>query len=149
MEYVKTRVRVVETFRSYGTLLAIPSRITFIMVGKRNIKDPYRFAHMPAANMPLSPLTQWSQEHIENIFESKSDSEAMLAIAQTFATSLKGSINGKDLTYEGLKLLVQAVRNSSSNRSLKIEWNKIIESPADEHNRVSAIAMQNFTFADI
>ena len=52
---------------------------------------------MVAADMPLSPLTQWSQEHIRSIFESRSDTEAMLAIGQTFSASLKGTINGKDL----------------------------------------------------
>jgi len=88
--------------------------------------------------MPLSPLTHWSQEHIRDIFESRSDTEAMLAIEQTFATSLRATINGKDLAYEDLKQLVQAIRNSSSSRSLKVEWQKAIEFPADEQNRVSA-----------
>src|SRR5260221_9181106 len=94
---------------------------------------------MVAADMPLSPLTQWSQEHMRSIFESRSDTEAMLAIGQTFSTSLKGTINGKDLAYEDLKQLVQAIRNTSSSRSLKVEWQNSIEVPMDTQNRVSAM----------
>ena len=105
---------------------------------------------MVAADMPLSPLKQWSQEHIRNIFESRSDTEAMLAIEQTFATSMRGKINGKDLAYKDVKHLVQAIRNTSSSRSLKIEWQKAVESPADEQNRVRAMTIRTkVTFADI
>ena len=90
---------------------------------------------MPA----LSSLTQWSQEHIQRIFESKSDADAISAIDQTFATSLKGSINGKDLTYDGVGQLVRAVRNCSPTRSLKVEWHTAIETSADSENLVSVM----------
>jgi len=92
--------------------------------------------------MPLSPLTQWSQGHVRNIFESRYDAEAMLAIDQTFATSMRGTINGKDMSYKDVKHLVQAIRNTSSSRSLKIEWQKFVEFPADEQNRVRAMTIR-------
>ena len=97
---------------------------------------------MSTSDMPLSPLTQWSQEHIRKIFESRSDSEAILAIDQTFATSLRGTINGKDLTYEDVKQLVLAVRNTSSSRSLKVEWQNALEVPADAQNRVCVMVIR-------
>jgi hypothetical protein len=94
--------------------------------------------HTLTADMPLSPLTQWSQEHIRKIFESRYDTEAVLAVDQTFATSLRGTINGKDLTYDDVKQLALAVRNASPSRSLTVEWQNANEVPADAQNCVSA-----------
>ena len=83
----------------------------------------------------LSSLTQWSQEHIQTIFESPSNEESIQAVDETFSSGIKAMLNGKQVGRSEIKQLVLSMRAESSG-CLKVEWKQTIEVPQDENNRV-------------
>ena len=84
----------------------------------------------------LSSLTHWSQEHIRVIFESSSNEESIQAVDQTFSSSIKAMLNGKQIGRPEIKQLVLSMRAESSDGGLRVEWKQTVEVPQDEYNRV-------------
>ena len=89
--------------------------------------------------MALTSLAQWSQEHIQCIFESNTDEISIQAIEETFSKTLRGNINGKDIGYEHLKQSVLALRKEAKDSGLKVVWDKVIEVPIDAKNKVRSL----------
>ncbi|KAJ7593372.1 hypothetical protein C8J56DRAFT_886333 [Mycena floridula] len=79
----------------------------------------------------LSTLTEWSRQHICDIFEAPSDNDALLAIASTFSATVEGSINGQSLNRAGIEQLVLAMRKNSSPGGLRVHWQETVDVPKD------------------
>ncbi|KAG6812373.1 hypothetical protein H0H92_003184 [Tricholoma furcatifolium] len=77
---------------------------------------------------PLCSLTEWSVNHIRDIFEAPNDEQSVRAISTTFAENVDGTINGAPLNWEGVKQLVLAMRRSAP-RGLKVYWQQAVEAP--------------------
>jgi hypothetical protein len=90
-----------------------------------------------ASLTPLSSLAEWSIQRIRDVFETPSDELSRRAIDGTFSRTLKASLNGTALDFDGLCGLVSAMRHSAPN-GLKVEWSQADDSPDDLGNRVSA-----------
>jgi hypothetical protein len=88
----------------------------------------------PAENaIKLSSLTQWSQEHIQSIFESPSNEESIQAVDETFSSDIKATLNGKQIGLPEIKQLVLSMR-AESPRGLRVDWNHSVEAPQDGYN---------------
>lgn len=87
--------------------------------------------------MTLSSLTEWSVEHIRDVFEALTDEESLDAIANTFSENITATLNGKPLPRQGIDTLVLSMRKQSCGR-LKVDWKQSVEVPLDESNRVSS-----------
>ncbi|KAF8808669.1 hypothetical protein BYT27DRAFT_7163905 [Phlegmacium glaucopus] len=90
----------------------------------------------PTGNAKLSSLTQWSQEHIQAIFESPSKEESIQEVDETFASNLKleATLNGKKIGQAEIKQLVLSMRAESPS-GLRVEWKQTVEVPQDAYNR--------------
>ncbi|KAL0579294.1 hypothetical protein V5O48_002692 [Marasmius crinis-equi] len=90
----------------------------------------------------LSSLTEWSITHIRNIFEARTDAEALEAISETFSPTLSATLNGSPIPREGIDKLVLTMRQGSiGGNGLKVQWKHTVESPQDPTtNRVSTLA---------
>ena len=87
----------------------------------------------------LCSLTEWSIQHIRDVFEAHSDELSLRAISTTFSESLRASINGVPIDQEGIKELVMGMRRTSRGH-LRVHWQQTIEAPSDPTtNRVSLI----------
>lgn len=87
----------------------------------------------------LSTLTQWSVEHIRDIFEAHSDEQSLRSIANTFADTVVATINGRPLNFLGIQQLVLNMRKSAPN-GLKVQWKQTVEVPRDaETKRVGSL----------
>ncbi|KAJ7928832.1 hypothetical protein B0H13DRAFT_966066 [Mycena leptocephala] len=87
-----------------------------------------------ASLTPLSSLAEWSIQRIRDVFETPSDELSRRAIDGTFSRTLKASLNGTALDFDGLCGLVSAMRHSAPN-GLKVEWSQADDSPDDLGNR--------------
>jgi len=87
----------------------------------------------------LCSLTEWSVQHIRDVFEAHSDELSLRAIAATFSESLRASVNDVPLNREGIKELVMAMRRTSRGY-LRVYWQQTTEVPSDPTtNRVSLV----------
>lgn len=109
-------------------------------------------AHPTENAIKLPSIIQWSQEHIQAVFESSSDEKSIQAIEETFSSDIKATINGKQVNRDEIKQLVLSMRaGSSDSGGLRIEWKHVIEAPQDTHNRViffDPVLLQVLTGAD-
>ena len=83
----------------------------------------------------LTSLTQWSQEHIRDVFESISDEDSAKAVEHTFSKSINATVNDKQLGYADIKHLVPSMRKEAPN-GLKVQWQQTVDVPCDSTNRV-------------
>jgi hypothetical protein len=84
----------------------------------------------------LSSLSEWSVQHIRDIFEARTDEQSLRSIDATFSDSVNASINGGMLSREGINQLVLAMRKGSTGE-LKVHWQQAVEVPRDPStNRV-------------
>ncbi|KAF8643243.1 hypothetical protein AX16_009132 [Volvariella volvacea WC 439] len=84
-------------------------------------------SYAPSTN--LCSLSEWSIQHIRDIFEAPSDESALRAISSTFSEDLHASVNGSSLSRDGINQLVLAMRKGSS--GLKVHWQQAVEVPQD------------------
>jgi len=88
-------------------------------------------------------MTEWSAQHIRDIFEAPSDDEALRSISNTFSEGVDAMLNGKPLTREGIDQLVLAMRKSACRDGLKVRWKETVEVPRDPStNRVGTLSSQ-------
>ncbi|KAF5340893.1 hypothetical protein D9758_012193 [Tetrapyrgos nigripes] len=80
----------------------------------------------------LPTLTEWSIDHIRNIFEASTDSHALQAITNTFSDTLSASVNGKPLNRSGVEHLVLGMRRAAAAAGLKVDWERTLEVPDDD-----------------
>jgi len=94
----------------------------------------------------LSSLTQWSQEHIQAIFESPSQEESIQAVDETFSSNVKldATLNGTKVGQPEIKQLVLSMRAESPS-GLRVEWKQTVEVPQDEYNRVIYFSFNLFS----
>jgi len=78
----------------------------------------------------LSSLSEWSVQHIRDIFEARTDEQSLRSIDATFSDSVNASINGGMLSREGINQLVLAMRKGSTGE-LKVHWQQAVEVPRD------------------
>lgn len=87
----------------------------------------------------LCSLSEWSVQHIRDVFEAHSEEKCLRAISSTFSDAVNASINGMSLSREGINHLVLAMRRSSGD-GLKVQWQQTMEVPRDAAtNRVSLV----------
>lgn len=79
----------------------------------------------------LSSLTDWSVQHIQDIFESISDEAALRAVENTFSDDLIATVNGARINKRGIKQLVLALRQSASRCGLNVYWQHAVEASRD------------------
>ncbi|KAK7032284.1 hypothetical protein VNI00_013243 [Paramarasmius palmivorus] len=82
----------------------------------------------------LCSLTEWSINHIRDVFEAPSDEEALRAIEQTFSLSVTATLNGSPLPREGIIKLVLSMRQGGrmgGGSGLRVNWKHTVEVPAD------------------
>ncbi|KAF8206200.1 hypothetical protein K438DRAFT_1931467 [Mycena galopus ATCC 62051] len=84
---------------------------------------------------PLSSLAEWSMEHIRDVFEVPNDELSLHAIGGTFSRTIKASLNGTPLNFDGLCALVSAMRHSAASSGLTVEWSCADSAPDDPENR--------------
>lgn len=87
----------------------------------------------------LPTLYEWSMEHIQNVFEARSEDECQRAIDNTFSQYIEFMSNGKQLCRADLQKFVLSMVASSGFR-LKVQWQNAVEVPRDSSNRVSRLA---------
>ncbi|KAJ7261776.1 hypothetical protein B0H12DRAFT_1069387 [Mycena haematopus] len=93
-------------------------------------------AHNPQAEpIQLSSLADWSRQHIRDVFEAPSDELSLRAIGKTFTHTLTASLNGTPLDFDGLCVLVRAMRRSAASSGLSVEWSRADSAPDDSENR--------------
>ncbi|KAF8239660.1 hypothetical protein L208DRAFT_1449658 [Tricholoma matsutake] len=78
----------------------------------------------------LCSLSEWSVQHIRDVFEAHSEEKCLRAISSTFSDAVNASINGMSLSREGINHLVLAMRRSSGD-GLKVQWQQTMEVPRD------------------
>ncbi|KAF9456750.1 hypothetical protein BDZ94DRAFT_1274861 [Collybia nuda] len=78
----------------------------------------------------LCSLSEWSIQHIRNVFEARSDEQSLRAIAATFSEDVSATVNGVPLSREGIDQLVLAMRRGSSG-GLRVQWQQAIGAPWD------------------
>lgn len=93
------------------------------------------FLSQPIMKKQLTSLTQWSQEHIRDVFESISDEDSAKAVEHTFSKSINATVNDKQLGYADIKHLVPSMRKEAPN-GLKVQWQQTVDVPCDSTNRV-------------
>lgn len=87
----------------------------------------------------FSSLSDWSVQHIRDIFEARNDESALRAVAMTFSENVAASLNGTALTRDSICQLVLAMRRGSST-GLKVHWQQAVEVPTDPlTNRVGPV----------
>jgi len=91
-------------------------------------------------NKQLTSLTQWSQEHIRDVFVSVSDEDSEKAVEQTFSKSINATVNGRQLGYAAIKSLVSSMRKEAPN-GLKVQWQQTVDVPCDSTNRVRGVCI--------
>jgi hypothetical protein len=90
-----------------------------------------------AAQTKLPSLSEWSVQHIKDIFESDSDEDSLRSVSATFSDDVTATMNGAPLPREGINELVLAMRKSSKT-GLLVEWRQTVEVARDPGtNRVS------------
>jgi len=82
----------------------------------------------------LSSLTEWSKDHIRDVFEAPTDDAALEAIALTFSDDVIASVNGASINRDGIKQLVLSMR-ASAPKGLKVEWQHSVEATAGPTNQ--------------
>ncbi|KAF7336784.1 hypothetical protein MVEN_02113800 [Mycena venus] len=82
----------------------------------------------------LSSLAEWSMQHIRDVFEASSDELSLRAIGGTFSRTIKATLNGTPLDFDGLCGLVSAMRRSATS-GLDVEWSRADDAPDDPGNR--------------
>ena len=98
------------------------------------------FLSQPVMDKQLTSLTQWSQEHIRDVFESVSDEDSAKAVEQTFSRSINATVNGRQLGYAAIKSLVSSMRKEAPN-GLKVQWQQTVDVPCDSTNRVRGVCI--------
>jgi len=78
----------------------------------------------------LCSLSEWSVQHIRDIFEACDDEQSLQAILATFSNNLTASMNGMPLSLEGINQLVLDMRRSSPG-GLKVHWQHAMEDAQD------------------
>lgn len=87
----------------------------------------------------LCSLTEWSIQHIRDIFEAPSDEDALRSIASTFSDAVVATLNGAPLSRDGITQLVITMRAGSAS-GLRVHWKQAVEVPRDPStNRVSSV----------
>lgn len=81
-------------------------------------------------SISLCTLTEWSTQHIRDIFEARNDDQALRAIASTFSDNVQVIVNGNPLSRECLIQSVLAMRRSSAN-GLRVHWQQVVDAPLD------------------
>ncbi|KAJ6532009.1 hypothetical protein B0H19DRAFT_464621 [Mycena capillaripes] len=90
--------------------------------------------HNTQATTPLSSLTEWSVQHIRDVFEASSDELCQQAINNTFVPTVTATLNGTALDFEGICRLVTAMRRTAP-AGLKVDWSRADDTPDDPENR--------------
>jgi hypothetical protein len=107
-----------------------------------NANSPQPPSILMAANdtTKLSTLTEWSVQHIKDIFEGGTDEDSLRSISETFADDISATVNGTPLSRQGIDVLVLTMRKGSQT-GLKVHWKHLVEAPRDANtNRVSLIS---------
>ncbi|KAL0953259.1 hypothetical protein HGRIS_004509 [Hohenbuehelia grisea] len=78
----------------------------------------------------LSSLSEWSAQHIRDVFEAPSDDAAIRAVENTFSEDLEATINGQPLKRDNIKQLVIAMRQDAPS-GLKVHWHRAVEVPRE------------------
>ena len=89
----------------------------------------------------LPTIYEWSVQHIQNVFEAKSEDECIRALDETFSQDIEFTTNGKLLCRADLERFVLTMVTTSAFR-LKVQWQNALEVPRDETNRVSALRLR-------
>ncbi|KDQ57055.1 hypothetical protein JAAARDRAFT_92720, partial [Jaapia argillacea MUCL 33604] len=88
----------------------------------------------------LSTLSSWSQTHIKNVFEARTDEACLRAMDTTFSQKITATLNGSPLSREAMAKVVLAMRNSAK-EGLSVDWRRTEEWPSDsDYNREGAFA---------
>lgn len=96
----------------------------------------------------LSSLTNWSMQHIRDIFEAGSDDQCLKAVVDTFSENVVATINGSPITREDIKQLVLSMRKGS--QGLRVQWQQAVEVPKDPAtNRVELLFPQVYTSSHV
>ncbi|KAL1674187.1 hypothetical protein EV122DRAFT_221149 [Schizophyllum commune] len=88
------------------------------------------FHYLPPPQPRLGSLTEWSISHIREVFEARSDDDALRAIESTFADHLEGTVNGAPLSRPQVAQMVLAMRRTAP-AGLRVEWMQAQEAPRD------------------
>lgn len=88
----------------------------------------------------LCSLSEWSIQHIRDVFEARSDEQSLRAITATFSDNVSATVNGAPLSREGINQLVLAMRRGSAG-GLRVQWQQAVEVPRNPAtNRVSFLS---------
>ena len=93
------------------------------------------FHYLPPPQLRLGSLIEWSISHIREVFEARSDDDALRAIESTFAERLEGTVNGAPLSRPQVAQMVLAMRRTAP-MGLRVEWRQAQEAPRDMSCRV-------------
>ncbi|TFK60983.1 hypothetical protein BDN72DRAFT_850056 [Pluteus cervinus] len=84
---------------------------------------------MEVQTVSLCSLSDWSIQHIQDVFEARTDEQALRAIAATFSEKIHITMNGARIPREGLIHSVLSLRKGSS--GLRVHWRHAVDAPSD------------------
>lgn len=85
----------------------------------------------------LGSLTEWSMQHIRDVFEAQDDQQALRAVSETFADNVRVSKNGVPMTRHQVDHMVLKLRRNAP-EGLRVRWQRAEDIPQDPTtNRVS------------
>ncbi|KAJ6498270.1 hypothetical protein DFH09DRAFT_1204297 [Mycena vulgaris] len=84
----------------------------------------------PSTQTSLSSLADWSMQHIRDVFEAPSNDLTLRALDSAFSRSLKATVNGAPVDFDGFSDLVAAAQHTSPNGP-KVDWIFADETPDD------------------
>jgi hypothetical protein len=103
-----------------------------------------------ATSICLPSLTEWSQSHIQRVFEAQSDAQCLEAINDTFTPTVQATLNGKSVSPADVKNFVLALRRAGQENGgsgLRVHWKYALDAPDDPNtNRVRFPISKNFMY---
>ncbi|KAJ7631866.1 hypothetical protein DFH06DRAFT_917404, partial [Mycena polygramma] len=92
----------------------------------------------------LSSLADWSKQHIHDVFESPTNELTLRALDSTFSRSLKATVNGAPVDFNGFSQLIASMSEHSAPGGPKIEWVFADETPDDAGHRNGVVKGEYF-----
>ncbi|KAJ7212533.1 hypothetical protein GGX14DRAFT_519418 [Mycena pura] len=86
----------------------------------------------------LSSLADWTMQHIRDVFEAPSSDLTVRALDSTFSRSLKATVNGTPVGFDGFSDLVASMQHTSPNGP-KVDWIFADETPDDAGHRSGVV----------
>ncbi|KAF8211715.1 hypothetical protein K438DRAFT_1710154 [Mycena galopus ATCC 62051] len=92
-----------------------------------------------STQISLSSLADWSKQHISDVFQAPSNELTLRALDSAFSRSLKATVNGEPLDFEGFARMIGSMAQESSPGGPRVDWIFADETPDDAGHRAGVV----------